>query len=369
MVAIQKPKRFIPQDFHLSLSTVFQLSQVFGASFICRRTSQPKKCFRFKIVLQYMWMVCYYMALTYGIFTQFRQTVTEKRLPQKMLFFTSHTMRLISNLTVLITCVRFFHNSECAIILDKINRIDLRISTFGLSGIVHTSDSNSRFNMCAITAFLSLNTLILLLDFIDSNGEITEFLTSATVYILPNFSLTLMQLQYVNFMRILKERYDGINALLRRSMGKRKLDNIRRTTKTTDVSDCKSLENLVHELRLIHFQLGALNIRLTKLYGPVLCTMLCSIAVAMIIIAFEFFGLVRNLEPQSTWSISYRLAWITLYGATMLVVLVACEKVSDKVNFNKIIKLNFTNTHVDCSFFYLETGMCGHYAQHDQKIE
>lgn len=307
-----------------SLCTIFTISQVFGASLIFRHGSKSSNIFRFQLVLHYAWTICYYMALTYAIFQVFYESETDKPKLEKILSILCHVTRFISNLTILITCICIFHTNQLEQVFNSMRLIDARISVISVAGTENKSDPNSRFNVCIIITFVLLNAVILLLEFIDTNESMMEFLNDIAAYILPNCSLTLMHLQFVNFLRNLKERYGKVNAMLTKLMEKpQQCENFGQ--KEIGLSHHR-LEVAINELRLIHFHLGVLHVRLTKLYGPVLCTMFLSISMALLILLFEFFEF-----NQSSFSLSYRVAWITLYGSTMLVLLVACERLSEKV--------------------------------------
>lgn len=214
--------------------TIFTISLAFGASLVFRPRplSSPKSLivFRLKVLSNYIWIASYYMTLTYSIVLHFREADLKKRLLERILFTVSHTTRLLSNLTILVTCLCFFHKRQYNAILCEYRRIDAQIARIQRTDFVQNCNPNngnkSRFTILLLVAFVSLNFVILLMDYVDSDdGRLLAYLVGTTVYVVPNVSMTLMQVQFVNYMRMLKERYDRVNQLLRQAL----LDKRRRS--------------------------------------------------------------------------------------------------------------------------------------------
>lgn len=328
MLAIRKHS---PTDISNSFCIIFKISQVFCASFPIRRCSQSTLLFRLKCILQSIWMILYNSILSYEIILRFNQLEIDKPLHERILFETSHVTRLVANLIILITCLFIVYRRQLEQLFIEFRKIDNQIIRIALARIRNNSNSKNRFNMWILIAFASVNATITLGDYFDSEGQILQYLNSTAVYVLPNISLTLIQLQYVNFLMLLHERYSKINVLLELALQEQPIENIsRHMTQKTNLIE---LEKRITELRLIHFRLDALHSWLTQLYGAVLCIMFLSISMELIIIMFEFFGIARQFEARSSLSISYQLVWIAMYNGTLLVVLITCERVSNVVYY------------------------------------
>lgn len=265
-----------------------------------------------------------------------------------VLYMAEYILGTFNLLLVIVGCQ--YQLKYYRIFFRRLVEVDINLQKCGIQPNFDTTNLYLRRSVVVYAIFFAG---VIVVDFMYNKMHGESFARSSTVYTVPNVVSTLALTQYSTVLHFIRDKFNTINAVLRRLIRKNSCKDLHQqaNNKLNIISILSmnfgrnDIDRILNVLRKQHAELSRLIELLNKCFGLLIVLTLIAAYVILSIQFYAFYKMTEGFEASDGWLIVYTILWVILHGGKVFLVLYPINDISDerKRTGNLLFQIEFSD--------------------------